>query len=227
MNLFDFVIFPLLIGLLGFITPCSLGVNLIILNYGAGLQTSPRFLLIATFTLVRALFLALMGLGVAFMSQSFMGFMMGYNRVLGLGFVALGVFVAFGHLRGFSMPGLSLMRGRRGGGRVLGGAALGATFGLTIPACDTPLLLALLAKVALTGNLFLGFGSLLIFGLATSLPLLFLSLHERANELFRRLQRGGAGVSYAAGGTLVLVGLLLYSPRFMWFLFSLPASLFS
>src|SRR3546814_1366678 len=68
-------------------------------------------------------------------------------------------------------------------GRLRGSAGLGLLFGLNIPACAAPLLLALLAGAATTGaTLLSGFVALAVFGLALSLPLVARS-EEHTSEL--------------------------------------------
>ena len=94
------------------------------------------------------------------------------------------------------------------GGRSLG---LGLLFGLNLPACAYPLMLALLGPGAASGPL-LGFVALFVFGLALSLPLAPLAFSERAAKLFGRLARLGGATPYVIGVVfLLLAAYVLYT----------------
>src|SRR5204863_9591152 len=77
-------------------------------------------------------------------------------------------------------PALSRLGDRRGS------AALGVLFGLNIPACAAPLVVAMLGAAAVEGSagapLASGFITLGLFGLALSLPLIFAVLFEPARR---------------------------------------------
>src|SRR3546814_18124998 len=92
-------------------------------------------------------------------------------------------------------------------GRLRGSAGLGLLFGLNIPACAAPLLLALLAGAATTGaTLLSGFVALAVFGLALSLPLVAVVLVPAAARLLDRF-------AALSGRFPVLAGLLLVALR--------------
>ena len=89
--------------------------------------------------------------------------------------------------------------------------SLGVVFGLNLPACAVPLILALLGRSAASGVAW-GFASLFVFGLALSLPLLPLALSERAAKLLQRLTRLSGTTPYIIGTVLILVAVyVLYT----------------
>ena len=81
---------------------------------------------------------------------------------------------------------------------------MGLLFGLNLPACAYPLMLALLGGSAASGPLW-GFAMLFVFGLALSLPLIPLALSERTAKLFGRLTRLGGATPYLVGVVLIAV----------------------
>lgn len=131
--------------------------------------------------------------------------------LLGGGYVALGLLLATGRARALMVtigPGLKRLGGLRAS------AGPGLLFGLNIPACAAPLLLALLAGTAATPGTTLlgGFVRLAVFGSALSLPLIVAVLIPAAPDLLDRLA-GLAGRFPALAG-LVLVALGAWS---VWF----------
>lgn len=99
----------------------------------------------------------------------------------------------------------------------VGGAlVLGAVSGLDIPACTSPLVLALLAQTVLVGNYLFGAIALFIFGVGMSLLLLVVGVFEGANRWLLNAARRYATAFYlAAGGLLILLGTSQLSPVIM------------
>ena len=90
---------------------------------------------------------------------------------------------------------------------------LGIVFGVNIPACAAPLILAVAAAASRSDAVTAGFPTMALFGLALSAPLLLLvafpSLNERLSQL---LQSGSRRLRFCIGTVLIIVG--LWS---MWF----------
>lgn len=91
-------------------------------------------------------------------------------------------------------------------------AGLGLLFGLNVPACAAPLLLALLAGTAAAPGVTLlgGFVSLAVFGLALSLPLVVAVLIPAARGLLHPVW---ATVAMAASVTTIFANSLWGRPR--------------
>ena len=210
----DLFVIPVLFGLVGFLTPCSLGVNFIFLAYINGKERAARLKLAITFTLARAVFLSTLGILFALIGQQIVGFEFIYRKAIGLLFVVLGGLFIMNKFGYISFPGAKFLNYFRQG---TGGSAatLGILFGLDIPACSTPLLIYLLGRTVLQGEVFFGAISLMVFGIAMSLPLVLISFFEGSNNFITRVSRGSGALSYGAGILLMLLGLATFSPRAM------------
>jgi len=167
LNLFQLVILPIGLGLLGFVEPCSIGSSLVFIKYVEGQSAATRIAQVGVFALTRALFIGVLGAFVGLIGTIFLSLQKGAWLLLGVLYIAVGAFYAFGKA-GFLMrsfgPSLSRLMGLRGS------IGLGLLFGLNIPACAAPLIFALLGAAALGGSgggtVVLGFVSLGLFGLA-------------------------------------------------------------
>jgi cytochrome c-type biogenesis protein len=92
---------------------------------------------------------------------------------------------------------------------------MGTLFGLDIPACSTPLLMYLLGKTVLKGDMVFGAVSLLFFGIGMSLPLLGIAAFEGANRFLERATRTSGPLAYTGGALLIVLGLAAFSPKAM------------
>ena len=186
------VLLPLGFGLLGFVEPCSIGSTLIVIKSLEGKSGASKLAQVSLFAATRAIFIGLLGMIAVVLGAAFLGLQRDAWIALGTIYVLIGarvisrpgaVMVALGP----SLPRLSDLRGS---------ASLGLLFGLNIPACAIPLILALLgaaaAEGATGGTLASGFVSLAIFGFGLSLPLVLAVLFEptrRALDWFAGLSR--------------------------------------
>lgn len=208
MEIWSGIIFPLLLGLLGFIEPCSLGANLIFLQYLLSQSPQGRLFHSLLFTLTRAIFLSLLGLASVLIGQRILGVQGKYVVFLGILYLAFGLIVLMRQsFWSFTFPFTSLAKKSIP-------VLLGAAFGLTIPACASPLILALVGGAALSGQLWFGFSSLFVFGLGLSLPLVVAVYSEKTREGMVRLShRYPRGLQYTVGGILVIAGLYTLSTQ--------------
>jgi cytochrome c-type biogenesis protein len=212
----DLLVMPVAFGLLGFIEPCSIGSTLIFIKVMEGRSGGSKIAQVCAFALGRALFVGLLGAIAVVVGAAFFGFQKAAWTVLGMLYALLGVAYLSGRIgwlmRSFG-PSLVRLSGSSGS------AALGVAFGLNIPACATPLLLALLGTSAASGILggspMEGFLALALFGFALSVPLIvavFFAPARRSLDwlagLSRRLPRW-------TGALLLLLG--AWS---IWFAFS-------
>jgi len=194
LNLF---VLPVLFGLFGFVEPCSIGSTLVLVKQIEGRRASEKIAQMAIFAATRAGFIGMLGMLAAVVGSAFLGFQKAAWFFLGAVYIALGLMYVTGHIgwlmRSFG-PRLARMQS------VKGSVALGVLFGLNIPACAAPLIVALLGAAAAGGasgrTLASGFVSLAVFGLALSLPLVIAVYFERARnaldwlaELSRRVPR--------------------------------------
>jgi cytochrome c-type biogenesis protein len=179
----DLVALPLAFGLLGFIEPCSIGSTLIFIKTMEGKPAGVKLVQVSLFAGFRATFIGMLGAGAVIVGGAFFGFQKVAWMVLGTLYAALGVLYIGGRIgwlmRSFG-PGLTTISSVRGS------AALGVLFGLNIPACAAPLLLALLGASAAGGargaSAAQGFLALALFGFALSLPLLAAVFFEPARR---------------------------------------------
>ena len=216
--LLDLVVLPIAFGLFGFIEPCSLGSTLIFIKVIEGRGAASRIAQVSAFTLGRSVFIGLLGAIAVLVGTAFFGFQKAAWVVLGALYLALGIAYLTGRI-GWLMrsigPGLARLSTTRGS------AALGIAFGLNIPACATPLLLALLgagtASGALGGSAARGFLALALFGFALSLPLVVAVFFAPARRLLDWLAALSRRVPVWTGVLLLLLG--AWS---IWFAISLP-----
>ncbi len=173
------VILPIGLGLLGSIEPCSIGSSLIFIKYLEGKRAGVKLGQVSVFTLTRALFTGLLGLAAGMVGSTFLGFQKGAWIFLGVSYIVVGSLLVSGRpgLLNVSL-GPSIVRRPSSSGPV----AFGVLFGLNVPACAGPLLLALLsaagASSAVGSTLAAAFTSLALFGFALSLPLLLAVLFD-------------------------------------------------
>jgi cytochrome c-type biogenesis protein len=202
------------LGLVSFVEPCTVGASGIFLGYLREKDRAARLRETAKFTLVRSGMLGVLGFGTAFLGGFVLTTQRGTWLFLGLVYLVLGLAVIlharFGLLGRFSLG--RLLPGHED--RSLG---LGFLFGLNIPACSYPLILALLGRGAASGPAW-GFTLMFVFGLALSLPLVPLAFSERTAKLLVRLSRFGKVISYAIGIALLVASaytLYIATPYFV------------
>jgi cytochrome c-type biogenesis protein len=198
---------PIGLGLFGFVEPCSIGSTLVFIKLIEGKPAAVKVGQVATFALTRAVFIGLLGAAAALIGAAFLGFQKAGWIVLGLVYLAIGILYLTGHIAWLMRtigPRLASL------GDLRSSAALGTLFGLNIPACAAPLLLALLAASAsgaTAGGVAGGFVSLALFGLALSLPLVVAVLFKRAQRGLDWLASLTGRVPRWAGVLLVALGL--------------------
>ena len=160
------------LGLMGFVEPCTMGSNLILIKH---LEHRPAYVRIGQvliYAATRGLFMGLLGWLAALIGTYFFGLQRGLWIGLGGIYLLLGAVYLAGRRQWLMMtfgPSLSRLSGARGS------AALGVLFGFNVPACAAPLIFVLLGMTASNtagGQAQLqGFLLLMLFGLALSAPL--------------------------------------------------------
>ncbi len=215
MTLTALVLIPLAFGLVGAITPCALGINAVFLGYVTGKPRAQRVGEWLRFALARAALLTLLGLAFGLLGQALGGFVRAYQHLIAWGLIALGVLFILSRFWRLPLPTLH-MHGERFIKNNNSALALGALFGLDIPACTSPLVLALLGQTVLVGNWLFGVISLFMFGIGMSLPLLPITATEGTNRGLMAASRRYKTLLYVgAGSLLILFGAAELSPQLM------------
>ncbi len=207
-DLVNMVWLPLMLGLIGFIEPCSIGSSLLFVKYLEGKEVSLKIVQVSTFTIARALFIGTLGLFAVWLGTAFLGFQKGVWIVFGAIYLLIGVIYLTGKSRILAVSlGPSLSRLSSIGSSV----GLGLLFAFNIPACAGPLIFALLGTAAASGAaggaISNGFISLGIFGLALSLPLVVAVLFSPARHGLDWLAGLSRRLPFWTGLVLIVLGL--------------------
>ena len=215
------VAIPAGLGLIGFVEPCSIGSSLVFVKYLEGKSAAAKLVETTLFAVTRAAFIGLLGVLAVVIGSVFLDLQRSAWLLLGAIFVALGFLLATGRARALMVtvgPSLKRLNGLKGS------AGLGLLFGLNIPACAAPLLFALLAGAAASGNAtaLSGFVALAVFGFALSLPLVAVVLIPGARGLLDRFAALSGRYPVIAG--LVLVALGAWSVGFGLFAIIAPGA---
>ena len=201
----DLLLLPVVLGLLGFVEPCSIGSSLLFIKAVEHKPVATKLMQAAVFTATRAVFIGLLGVVAALLGAAFIGFQKAGWVVLGGLYVALGIVYLTGNA-GRLMRTLGPGLGRLS--TVRGAAALAVLFGLNIPACAAPLLAAVLGSAAVGGpaQFVRGFVTLGLFGLALSLPLVAALAWAPARRALDRLAAASSRVPTVVGAVFVVLG---------------------
>jgi cytochrome c-type biogenesis protein len=198
---------PIGLGLLGFVEPCSIGTTLLFMKLMEGKPAATKLGQVTAFAGSRAVFTGLLGVIAALVGKAFLDFQKAAWVAIGLIYGAIGVLYLIGHI-GWLMrrigPAIEDMGERRSS------IALGILFGVSLPACAGPLLLALLAMSAsgvTGGNLLTGFASLALFGLALSLPVVAAVLFPAARRAMDSLAALSRRMPLWTGVLMIALGL--------------------
>jgi cytochrome c-type biogenesis protein len=202
------VLLPFGLGLVGFVEPCTIGSSLIFVKHMEGRNAGGKLAEVGLFAITRALFIGALGVLAVALGTVFLGFQKAAWIALGTVYVGLGLLYVTGRAGALMVtlgPSLSRLSG-------LGGSAgLGVLFGLNIPACAAPLLLALFGAAAAGGasgaSFATGFVSLALFGLALSLPLIAAVLVAPARRALDWIAGLSRRLPFWTGVVLIALGL--------------------
>ena len=206
-GLFQLLVLPAALGLVGFVEPCSIGSSLLFVKYLEDKPAAEKVRQTAFFAATRAAFIGGLGVVAVAVGGAFVSFQKSAWVVLGVLYALVGVLLLTGHARRVMVavgPGIAKLAGARGS------AGMGVLFGLNIPACAAPLLAALLGAAAATGAsgaaLTAGFVSLAVFGVALSAPLVAAVFFERARRAIDVLAHWAGRFPKWSGVVLILLG---------------------
>ncbi|WP_221174185.1 hypothetical protein [Rhodanobacter sp. OR444] len=199
---------PIGLGLLGFVEPCTMGSNLILIKHLEQLSYRNRLLQVLVYATSRALFMGLLGGFAALIGSHFFGLQRALWIGLGVIYLGFGLLYLAGR-QGWLVARLSPLLSPFAGTH--GSALLGLVFGLNVPACAVPLIVVLLGvsadQAATESPPIRGFVSLLVFGLALSVPLLLAVLWRRAARVLDALASLSVRMPRWTGMTLAGLGL--------------------
>ena len=211
MDFYNIIIIPMVFGLIGFLEPCSLGINIVFLHRTSSYKRGKRIKEALLFTLVRGFVLAGMGLSAAFIGSRFIKVQSSIFVAMGVVFVIAGALNLVNYFKPiFGRINFSRYFAKRGS------ASMGLIFSLIIPACAVPIVLALIGRSVVTGILFEGFLSLFIFGIFLSVPLVVLTYFEKSNEIIVKISDRLKNISWLAGILLIVIGVLTIMSGNWW-----------
>ena len=200
------LITAILTGIGGAFTPCTLGVNLVMVNYLTDKTRAQRLKEWTQFAISRAALMAILGLIIGLLGQMVETFTWWFQMVVNILIIVMGVLFIMGRNKPV-LKGLDFSGGRSLD-KNMSPLALGALFGLNVTACVAPLVLALLAQTVLVGNWLSGGLSLFIFGIMLSAPILVAIFNDRASVWISRVSGQYRSVYYPIiGGVLIVLGL--------------------
>ncbi|MCJ8322426.1 MAG: sulfite exporter TauE/SafE family protein [Rhizobiales bacterium] len=203
------VIFPIALGLLGFIEPCTIGGHLLFLDTQKQRSTAEKSQAVLVFLVTRSLMAGLFGALITLLGQKLISVQTGIWLFFGLFYVAIGLFFLSGKA-GWVKRRIDFAPAKWKTAK--SPFVLGLAFGFNIPACAAPILFGLLGLAATTGSVMAGFGMMFLFGLFLSLPLLpFALIPSLARHLDRFAQKL---IQMRWIIALVFIGLGLWS---IWF----------
>lgn len=209
---YDLFLIPILFGLVGFLEPCSLGINLIFLHRIQKFDRVKRISESLVFSFVRGFFLAVVGLGAAFIGSKFITIQSSLFVILGIVYILLGILIIINKYKPIFTTDINFGRYFQRRGTV----ALGVIFGLIIPACAIGFVIALIGKALIVGNLLEGFISLFVFGVTLSFPLVIISYFRKSAQAMQIIAHKTRKVPWLAGAILIVVGVLTILSSVWW-----------
>jgi cytochrome c-type biogenesis protein len=212
MDLTGLIALPIAFGLFGFIEPCYIGASLLFIKALEDQEESMvRHVLI--FAITRAAFIGSFGILAAVAGTAALEFQKFGWLALGILYLAIGLFYITGKSVVLNQVFGAVFKSISKAG---GGAGLGVVFGLNIPACAAPLILALVGTIAMNARSMIeGFVSLALFGFALTLPLVVVVFWQPGRALLMKLSGLSERIPIWAG--LLFVGLGVWSMYFWLF----------
>ena len=203
-TLFEFLLLPAFLGLLGFIEPCTIGGHLVFLETQERRGYHERIAAVLIFVAARALVAGLFGAVIAFLGARMITVQTGIWWMFGVFYLLVGAAFMFGRA-GLVKHRISLSPSAWK--RARSPVVLGLAFGLNIPACAAPILFGLLGLAATTGTALTGFAMMFVFGLFLSSPLILFAavpgLSTRLETLGGRMKK----MQWLVGAIFVMLGL--------------------
>lgn len=193
-------------GLLTSISPCVLSVVPVVIGFIGGYGQPSRtkgFLLSLLFVFGMAFTFALLGMGAAVFGTIFGAVGPVWYFVIGAISILMGLHLW--QVWQIRLPGLKMVPPRLGG--FFGAFLTGMFFGIVASPCATPVLVAILAMVTSTANIWLGGLLLFTYGIGHGLPLLLAGTFTGFVKNMKSFRKNGRIINYVSGAVLVAVGL--------------------
>jgi len=173
-----------MLGLLGFVEPCTIGAHMLFLGAQRPRPMRQRLWAVAVFLAARIVVMGGFGGLIAVLGQRLIGVQTGTWLVFGTIYLFLGIGFLFGWVRALRHRiGLAPERWKAASNPLVQGLA----FGLNIPACAAPILFGLIGTATASGSAATGFLMMAVFAVGLSLPLLPLSAVPRLARPLDRL----------------------------------------
>jgi len=212
MIFYDWFLIPILFGLVGFIEPCSLGINVIFLNRMQAMKRKKRIREAIIFTFVRGFILAMVGLTAAFVGSRLIKIQFSLFIVLGAIYILAGILAIINMYRPIFQKSVNFAKHIKNRGAF----SLGIIFGLVIPACAIAFIIVLVGKAIVIGDLLGGFISLLVFGITLSSPLIFISYSEKSIKIIKNIGAKTKKIPWLGGTILIIIGILTLLTSIWW-----------
>jgi cytochrome c-type biogenesis protein len=152
---------PVILGLLGFLQPCTMGVNWAFVGHVKGFDRKKRIIETLKLILIRAGLYGLLGA-----TAGYLGSYTAVNgKTLAFPFIALSLIFLVSKFKALPVPNIDLVKTSH----------LSVRQGLMIPSCLLPITIALLLLSALYRSPAQGLAYLSSFGIFLTLPLLIVS----------------------------------------------------
>lgn len=198
------VLIPIGLGLLGFVEPCTIGAHLIFYSSQVERRDADKAAALIAFIISRMIVMGLFGAAVHVAGRQVISVQPGFWLVFGLVYFTVGIVYASGRARSFTgLITLAPEAWRRARNPV----ALGAAFGLSIPACAAPIIFGLLGVTATSGSTAAAFFMMALLGLALSAPLVAIALHPGLAARLTRAADWMRARRWILGGVFMALGL--------------------
>lgn len=190
------ILLPIILGLLGFIQPCVVGVNSIFLGYLRHVDASVRSRELIKYVVVKTLLAAAVGVVAALIGAALLGNVS--REILGILLILFGGVYIAGRFRPMPVPNI-VPRGN---------FSYGVLYGIGVPACALPLLVSLGLMAAFSGSVYKGVLLLAAFGASISLPLLLVGVSARRTDRMKQAASLTGVSPVFAGLALIIVGIM-------------------
>jgi len=203
---------PALWGFIGFFEPCSIWTNTLFLSHLKYKEKENLFKEILIFTLIRAFTLSLLWLVLAYVGRELFVFERSYFIIFWFIYVVLWIAA----ILNTKYPLLKSINLQKLVWKKKNSAHLWMIFGLTIPACALPFILALIWQATLSFSILEWFLSFFTFWLMLSLPLFYFWLTKSWIKFLSKIWNKLSKLPYLVWIVFILIWLLTMWSSVWW-----------